>query len=183
MHNNLANTPPVEIENAVRETMQRVSTNAFLLLTRQSEINRRIRDLHRVIRHLRRWAVNSKFSSGEMLAAHRAPENDFDVAEHDSLRKSPSLVQSRRSLSRACRIALLEAGGPASLDEIRVRILRRRSFSFPDATMTNMAILRALTRMTSAGEILCSERNSHKLWRRIEWPAEGDCFPGVKPSA
>jgi len=77
-------------------------------------------------------------------------------------------------LSRACRIALMEAGGAASLAEIRARIVRRGSFSFADSALANTAMLRTLHAMSDAGEIRRLEEGPPSRWQRISPTGEID---------
>lgn len=167
-------TSRVAIETAVRETMKRVNTNALALLERQSQINRRIRDLHRVIRRLRHLAAKPEFEYLSKLEAQKALSNESAGTGSQDWTKLLSPLQSRRSLSRSCRIALLECSGFASLEQVRSRILQRSSFSFDNPALMNMAILRTLTRMTKDGEIQCLEHGTHKLWRRSGCSGDAD---------
>lgn len=56
-------------------------------------------------------------------------------------------------LQRACRIALLEAERPVSLEEIFARIVRRGSFSFVNPERANPVLLRVLNAMAECGEV------------------------------
>jgi len=79
-------------------------------------------------------------------------------------------------LRRACRIALLEAGGGASLDEIRILIVRRGSFAFMESGPSDSVILQTLIRMRARGEVRCLENDPQKVWERITPPEEVDLF-------
>jgi hypothetical protein len=77
-------------------------------------------------------------------------------------------------LSRACRIALMEAGNPASLDEIRSRIDRRGSFAFPDSDSVAATMTRTLSVMADSGEVRCVTGGPQSLWQRIAPVSEID---------
>jgi len=55
-------TPLAEMESAVRGTMKRMNTKALAPVKRQSEINRRIRSVHQVVRPLRQLAAEPTFN-------------------------------------------------------------------------------------------------------------------------
>jgi hypothetical protein len=162
-------------QSAVSETVRRVNATALDLLTRRAEINRRIRCLQGVVQGLRDLGsrnlatitashANTERPTAEPEASANSPR------EHIAgRRRSPLAGDSKRllaGLSRACRIALMEAGGAASLDEIRSRIVRRGSFSFTDPTFAHAAMLRTLHAMSDAGEIRRLE-GPQSRWQRI----------------
>jgi hypothetical protein len=171
-----------------------VNAQALALLTRRVEINRRIRSLHRVVNGLRDLATNA--ASGTCTAAPNAPEratsalnaeqpqSERENRDSNSLRehtigriRSPLPAQSKHelaALSRACRIALMEAGNPASLDEIRSRIGRRGSFTFPDSVSAKAAMTRTLNIMRDSGEVQCVISGPQSLWQRIAPVSEID---------
>jgi len=163
-------------ETAVSETVKRVNAEALDLLTRRAEINQRIRCLHQVMKALRDMATNATFN----ICERGRPEPAFDRTGPANL-STPRrrLVGQRRScisdrpehlpagLTRACRIALMEAGGTASPEEIRASIVRRGSFSFADSGFPDTEIMRTLTVMTERGEVRRLETGSRSVWQRI----------------
>ena len=70
-------------------------------------------------------------------------------------------------LWRACRIALLEAEKPVSLEEICTRIARRGSFSFVNPARANPVLLRALKSMAEDGEVHLLESAPGWRWKRM----------------
>src|SRR5271169_4744078 len=133
--------------NAVSETVRRVNAQALALLTRRAEINRRIQSLHRVVQGLRDLATSTlrdardtaperamdPLHTEQTRRTHGPGDNSSPLEQGIVGRQSQLPVQSGLTapgLSRACRIALMEAEGAASLDEIRSRIARRGSFTF-----------------------------------------------------
>jgi hypothetical protein len=181
-------------ESSVAETVRKVNAQALALLTRRVEINRRIRSLHRVVHGLRDLATNA--ASGTCTAAPTAPEratwalgaeptqSERDNRDSNSLREhnigriwSPLPAQSKHelaALSRACRIALMEAGNPASLDEIRLRIDRRGSFRFSDSESADATMTRTLNIMRDSGEVQCVTSSPQSLWQRTAPVSEID---------
>src|SRR5579863_6923136 len=176
-------TTSVVSKSAVSETVRRVNATVLDLLTRRAEINRRIRCLHRVVRGLKDLnsrdlaAITASRANTERPIAEAETRGNW-LREHSGDRsRSPSAVSSQRmlaGLSRACRIALMEAGGAACLDEIRARIIRRGSFSFTDSAFANAAMLRTLHAMNDAGEIRRVEDGPQSRWQRISPTGEID---------
>jgi hypothetical protein len=181
-------------ESAVAETVRRVNAQALALLTRRVEINRRIRSLHRVVHGLRDLATNAAGDPRSAMSAtpERAtwaspsvqPKENSEKGDSNAWReptiggiRSQLPSQSKHELavlSRACRIALMEAGNPASLDEIRSRILRRGSFAFPDSDSVAATMTRTLNVMADSGEVCCVTGGPQSLWQRIAPASEID---------
>ncbi len=173
-------------ESAVAETVRRVNAQAFALLTRRVEINRRIRSLHRVVRGLRDLATDGASDHGDAAPATpqsaactpNAERSKQGLETHDSnssrqhkagqmrLQSSGCLELHAARLYRACRIALMEAGSAVSLDDIRSRIDRRGSFTFSDSRSADTLITRILNLMTESGEIRCANSGLQLLWQR-----------------
>lgn len=175
-------------ESAVSETAKRVHAKALDLLTRHAEINRRIRCLQQVIQGLRGLATNATFNGCDAVAPapprateQTRPGNNSTPREHTVGQMwSPPPGRSKHlqaGLTRACRIALMEAGGTASPDEIRTRIVRRGSFSFADSAFADAAIIRTLNSMTDGGEVRRLEDGPQSLWQRIAPARESDTSP------
>jgi hypothetical protein len=187
----LSSTPT---ESAVAETVRRVNAQALALLTRRVEINRRIRSLHRVVHGLRDFATSTASDACKSTLATRdrtawtptagqttkSPESRGSDAslEYTVRRMRPRLPGESKHklalLSRACRIALMEAGNPAPLNEIRSRIDRRESFAFSDSESANAAVTRTLNIMKDGGEVRCVTSGCQSLWQRITPAAEID---------
>lgn len=181
-------------ESAVTETVRRVNAQALALLTRRVEINRRIRSLHRVVHGLRGLAINipgdprnaastgperATWTSHSEQVKHEAVSCDGNSSGERAVARIRSVLPGESKhelavLSRACRIALMEAGSPASLDEIRARIDRRGSFAFPDLRFANAAVTRTLNIMKDCGEVRCVTSGCQSLWQRIAVVAEID---------
>lgn len=173
-------------QSAVSETVKRVNAKALDLLTRRTEINRRIRCLHQVMRGLRDLATNATFNGCDATppacATERTgPGNNSTPREHTVGQMwSPLPGQSQHlpaGLTRACRVALMEAGGTASPDEIRTRIVRRGSFSFADSGSAEAEIIQTLEAMTDDGEVRRLDDSPQSLWQRIAPLRESDTSP------
>lgn len=165
--------------DSVIETMKRVSDEALGLIDRRSEINRRIRELHQLLHGLSDLSANAERFAGAAANIKSRPRKHLTDSlphegspceciafEHSSLHsRTPKHALAR--LRRACRIALLEAGGAASLDEIRAFIVRRGSFAFLESGSSHSAILHTLHRMRASGEIRHLENYPQPVWERI----------------
>jgi hypothetical protein len=189
-----SNLSSTSTERAVAETVSRVNAQALALLTRRVEINRRIRSLHRVVHGLRDLATHAACDPRAAISAtperttwasHSVPpkENSEKRDSNSSREHTIGRIRSRLPspskhelavLSRACRIALMEAGNPASLDEIRSRIDRRGSFAFPDSDSVAARMTRTLNGMADSGEVRCVTGGPQSLWQRIAPVSEID---------
>jgi len=185
-------------ERAVSETVRRVNAKGLALLNRRAEINRRIRSLHRVVEGLRdlgtkqaclscgaepavprpaTWRPDSEQRQQGQLVSPQSAILDAGSSRDDSVGRVRSQLSGPSKhmlagLSRACRIALVEAEAAASLDEIRSRIDRRESFAFSDSEFADTEITRILHVMSDSGEIRSLRIGSQVLWQRISPAAE-----------
>jgi hypothetical protein len=148
-------------DSAVSETLRLVTAENLSLLQRRSDINRRIRGLHRLMHRL--CDLSHKPALKESAGFRNAPDNVAWQAPLLAGRSKNSIAR----LRRACRIALMEAGGVASLDEIRSRIARRGSFSFADYGLSESAIVQTLDLMAAGTEVRCLENGSELIWQRV----------------
>jgi hypothetical protein len=82
----------------------------------------------------------------------------------------------RTELERACRIALVEADEPASVEAIYERIVRRGSVTFFGYKRPFRAIALAMSNLTKKGEVILvaekgrasvSRRGGQRRWRRL----------------
>jgi hypothetical protein len=177
--------------NAVSETVKRVNAQALALLNRRAEINRRIHFLHRVVQGLRDLATSKVCDAGEAvpgpamepsnreeLKGTQGPGDNSSPLEHRVVAaRSHWAVQSKQMLAvlrRACRIALMEAGEAASLDEIRSRIERRGSFTFSDSGFAKAAIVQTLSIMRDNGEIRDVRNGDQALWQKVHPAKESE---------
>jgi hypothetical protein len=185
-------TSSASIESALSETMKRINENAIRLFARRAEINWRIRSLQQVMRGLQELAAKGAFPEPGAQSTDAAPAKEQPMLHHGWLRCTggeiePGLLSGSKhatlKLARACRIALMEAGGAAPLAEIHARIDRRGSFSFADGESPDEAILCALNAMTDDGELRRLEGRNQFLWQRTGIGQEIDTSPEPRRSA
>jgi|HubBroStandDraft_6_1064221.scaffolds.fasta_scaffold610745_2 hypothetical protein len=155
--------PFVLTETAISDTVRRINVEALDLLSRRAEINRRIRSLYQLMHGLRGLTATTP-PAVEATIQHATPEHD----PRQTMRLEPDRAEfSIGRLSRACRIALLETEGCASVDEILSRIVRRGSFLFSDSKCPQTEIHHALMLMAEKGEILLLDDGPELAWQRL----------------
>jgi hypothetical protein len=116
--------------DAVHKILERISDEAPSLVAGCSEIDRRIRDLHQFLYSPDDHGAETGRRFGEQpinvpVIYKGSPPGRGSL--HRQSRPSRLSRYALARLRRACRIALLEAGGVGSLDEIRILIRCRRS--------------------------------------------------------
>ena len=148
------------------------------LMTRREDLARRIRHLRQVTLGLREISSAPTFNhpgaqppslAGYESGTASVPANRTAVSAsgchlQPSLQRKTDQVDVR--LQRACRIALLEAGKPVSLEEICERIARRGSFSFANPEYANPFLLQVLNDMAEWGEVQLLESAACLRWER-----------------
>jgi hypothetical protein len=155
-------------QTSVCKVVNFVHDELYGLLIQREGIERRIRNLRQVVNGLRRFAGQPVFRS---LSDQRLRSEELDT-QRDG-RKVPSQVShqlglERVNLRRACRIALMEATGPASLEEIHSRIARRGTCPTISWELAHPLLVGALNGMTENGEVRCLASGSSVRWQRIE---------------
>jgi hypothetical protein len=133
------------------------------LAGRKAELERRKRKLLRLRYSLLAGALRSPaFGAGSL----KSPRQRKRVERAKSnARKSR---RQHKELTRACRIAFLDAGGSATPDQIYWLIVRRRSFSFIDLDEEPAsAIARTLHLMAETGEATCITNDPNSCWRLL----------------
>jgi hypothetical protein len=164
---------------SIFEVVKLVDTELHDLLARREEINSRIQNLHQVIHGLRE-VVRVPALVASKPATNESVQRQENIASAG--RGKPSLLSEKRialsqnqiRLARACRIALMEAEGAASLEEIYSRIVRRDSFSFINFELAAPALLRVLNAMSMVGDrdICCLNDGSRRRWGRVTKTAQ-----------
>jgi hypothetical protein len=132
------NLHQVDRKNDVGQLLEVLQSELSDLSKKRQDIARRIRILDKTLRGLRAGVGQNFLAPKAATASPRLEQNDLN----------PTLPQ----LSRACRIALAEAGGPASPEEIHARILRRGSFSFVRNEAAIATIAQVLDSMATQGD-------------------------------
>lgn len=106
------------------------------LLQQKAAVENRIRNLRR------------------QLKGKRVFQGDEPVVRAPIHTSRDTMQFSYDDLKRACRIALLEAGGAANAEQIYSLIVRRGSFVFPDSSEQALhSVVHALSTMHQAGEL------------------------------
>jgi hypothetical protein len=90
-----------------------------------------------------------------------------DNALLKSSRKNNQPLVSRTQLKRACRIALMETEGPASLREIAERIIRRGSCDLGGCKNPAAILNSALTSLALEGEAQLIRKGNCSYWQRL----------------
>jgi hypothetical protein len=162
---------------SICEVVKLVDTELHDLLARREELTSRIQNLHQVIHGLREVVRLPGFVDPDLVT----PESTHDCEKNARVDRGKSsekryvLGLHHLRLARACRIALMEVEGAASLEEIYSRIVRRDSFSlasFELAAPTLRRVLNAMT-MTSDPDIRSVNDGLHQRWERVaRVPAE-----------
>jgi len=128
------------------------------LIERKAEIKRRRRALGRTLR--KRFANSQYRVSGRPESSGHLKKTKHS---RPGARESHSL---HNRLLRACRIALLEAGGLATPDQIFAAILRRGSFQFHMLSESpRAAIAQTLALMSEMKEARCISSEPAPQWQ------------------
>ena len=149
------------------------------LMSRREDLVRRIRYLCQVTRSLReipnapalphRCAESPSPAASNSVAAsisaNRAAIGVSGVYLQSSTQRETDPVNVH--LQRACRIALMEAVKPVSLEEICALIVRRGSFSFVHPERANPVLLQVLNVMAECGEAHLLEGAPCSRWERM----------------
>jgi len=142
-------TPSVETASANGSAIgfvELVQAELRRLLEQRSEVERRMRSLGCTLRGLQ-LGVGRRASDGMDRCRPGVSEGSLRLRGQwrEQAGDRPFRLRGRRTrLARAVRIALLEAGGAASAEEIYARIVRRGSFFFGDTGVAVEEVARAL---------------------------------------
>jgi hypothetical protein len=164
--------------DSVAALVGQMQTELRALMLRRECLVRRIRNLRQAMCGLRTISPPPfPHRSAELPspAAHKSataslPANGIVIKEagchlQSSVQHNAEHVNVQ--LQRACRIALLEAAKPASLEEICTRIVRRGSFSFTNPQRANPVLLQVLNAMAEDGEVHLLESAPCRRWERM----------------
>jgi len=128
----------------VSGVVQRAYVELQQLFEQRRAIKRRMKSLRQALRGLQQ-GVGGAAQSSDAVAVSAEPRDATTTPDLRCNSRSEHSPRGGSRLQRACRIALLEAGGTASAEEIYLRILRRGSFSFRYRESPVIAIARVLT--------------------------------------
>jgi hypothetical protein len=163
---------------SISEVAKLMQTELHRLLERRCQIRLRTRDLERVLLGLRNGVgrpPGDDVSTAVQLPASRRSRGNHKVGDDATALHGDSLGsdivckqdQASYALRRACRIALLEVGGPSLPAQIYSRIARRGSFTFTNHKYAMAAIVRMLNVMAKEGEINTVDRVPPLRWELI----------------
>lgn len=129
------------------------------LIRQKTEVRRRIRRLSRILRE--------QSSLTPLRARGRAHASKFrQVSTKMGRPRGRKSERLHFELTRACRIAFMDAGGIATPDQICFSIERRGSFSFIDLDEKPIElVIRILKIMAETGEAKCASSDPHSSWR------------------
>jgi hypothetical protein len=143
------------------DLVRRAETKLVGLHVNRSQLRRRIRALHYLLRTL-----DTKLSLSKLTAPALHPEagkSNFNHDQGSDVERNSGIVGSSTELRRACRIALMESDRPQPCEQILQRIRRRESVcidGFPDP---EIAVAQELRAMLADGEVISKKDN--QLWQ------------------
>jgi hypothetical protein len=160
------------------DLVRRAETKLVCLHANRSQLRRRIRALHYLLRTL-----DTKFSLSELTEPASHPEARKSNFNHDQCSEvernsgtagtSPfgstnttivsAAIGVSTELRRACRIALMESDRPEPCDQILQRIQRRESVCIDDFHDPEIAVAQELRAMLADGEVISKKDN--ELWQ------------------
>jgi hypothetical protein len=158
---------------------RRAETKLVGLHTNRSQLRKRIRALHYLLKTLK--TVFSPSESPDPGLNHRAQKSRFNHDESSEFeRNSDTPVTSRTEsretmtggrvmtevsteLRRACRIALMESDRPQACEQILQRIHRRESVYIAGFHDPMIAIAQELRKMLADGEVI--QKKDGQLWQ------------------
>jgi hypothetical protein len=163
--NHRGHTDAAATSDSAAALVDQMQTELRNLMSRREGLARRIRNLRQVIRGLDEISSAPAFTHQRASLPSPAANNSVTVSfpsgrttisEPERHLQSGMPRKTKRvnaHLQRACRIALLEAETPLSLEEIFARIVRRGSFSFVNPERANPVLLQVLNAMAECGEV------------------------------
>lgn len=158
------------------DLVRRAETKLVGLHANRSQLRRRIRALHYLLRTL-----DTKFSLSKLteppshLEARKSNFNHDQRSERNSGTAGTSpfgptnttivsaAIGVSTELRRACRIALMESDRPEPCDQILQRIQRRESVCIDDFHDPEIAVAQELRAMLADGEVISKKDN--ELWQ------------------
>ena len=154
------------------------SADLNILLLRCLELSRDIARMHGLVKRLAQYA-DAYRSGGKAKGKYRStrpagsPYRWQTPLARSARRRTPANAGSRRptrsELERACRIALMEANQPASVEAIYDRIERRGSITFAGYKRPFRAIALAMNALVKQGEASLLQESGSRRWR---WETE-----------
>jgi hypothetical protein len=160
------------IPAALRALVERGDRELKSLVSSRAKISWRISKLSRALRELAGCLepVSGKTPRLSLPQHPEDPDLDRDHAGgNQPARPEPAASRDVR-MQRACRIALMEAFGPASLHELYERIQRRESCDFVGCSDPLAWLRSALAVLEAEGEAQMTRSNGRLYWQRRVGP-------------
>ena len=154
---------------------RRAETTLFGLHANRSQLRKRIRALHYLLKTLDTVLSTCNSSAADLYPAAREAEyhDELPGTEKNSdaapasktgsmeIAGKPSEVST--ALRRACRIALMESDRPQGCEQILARIRRRESVCIENFDDPKRMIARELRKMLADGEVV--QKKPSRLWQ------------------
>jgi hypothetical protein len=160
------------------EEVTSASADLNILLLRCLELSKDIARMHNLVKRIAQYA-NAYRPGGHARGKYRSTRASSPLYRWQpplakrARRQSPANPKSKRptrsELERACRIALMEANQPASVEAIYARIERRGSITFAGYKRPFRAITLAMNALTKQGEASLLQESGSRRWR---WETE-----------
>jgi hypothetical protein len=162
-------TKVTALSGPVSALVTQLHTELQSLVTRNQELRRRIRSIHRVLSGLQEMGTTPAFDDFVAIPLPSHPDRTIASRSRRHRASGSRGISNHVSvnLQRACRIALMEAATAASLEEIYERIVRRGSHSFVNIERASPVLLRVLRVMAQDGEVRRLQSGPCWYWDRM----------------
>jgi hypothetical protein len=160
------------IPAALRALVERGDRELKSLVSSRAKISWRISKLSRALRELAGCLEPVSGKTPRLSLPQHSEDPDFDrdhAGGNQPARPEPAASRDVR-MQRACRIALMEAFGPASLQELYERIQRRESCDFVGCSDPLAWLRSALAVLEAEGEVQMTRSNGRLYWKRMAGP-------------
>jgi hypothetical protein len=160
------------IPAALRALVERGDRELKSLVSSRAKISWRISKLSRALRELAGFLdpVPGKTPQLSLPRPPGDPDLDRDHAGGNQPARPDAAASTDVRIQRACRIALMEACGPASLDELYERIQRRESCDFVGCSDPLAWLGSALAVLEAEGEAQMTTSHGRLYWQRLVGP-------------
>jgi hypothetical protein len=149
----------VELD-VTHQLVRRAETKLVELHANRSQLRRRIRALHYLLRTLE--TTFSPFNPADLGLYQAAQKSRSNLEESSDIDKNSDTAVPTE-LRRACRIALLESDRPQDCEQILQRIRRRESVCISGFHDPIIAIAQELRQMLADGEVI--QKKDTQLWQ------------------
>lgn len=164
--------------DVTHQLVSRAETKLVGLHANRSQLRRRIRALHYLLKRFETVFSSSDFFDSGLQSAPQESKPDHDGSSEFERSSDAAFTLRTRSkgmtanklsvtevstaLRRACRIALMESDRPQSCEQILQRICRRESICVEGFDDPMIAIAQELRKMLADGEVI--QKKESQLW-------------------